>query len=131
MLVICLYNQFTIFLFFFIIVKNKYMSKLPRVTGFKKYCHITINFSKALIILGLVFKFNHWPFSVFLLVLGGSLLSIMFILYALDIPREDYDWTIVYPELTGMGIFHEEIPSQDTESRIEKLEKQIEELLKK
>ena len=63
---------------------------------------IIINISKAIIILGIVFRVQNWPYSLILFLLGGIPLIFCYILYAFSIPEKDYDWTHVYPELAGM-----------------------------
>lgn len=79
------------------------MSKLPKVTGFKKYLHLASCFGASIVIVGALFKIQHWPGSDIAIIAGLGTEAILFILFGLDIPHEEYDWTLAYPELGGMG----------------------------
>jgi gliding motility-associated protein GldL len=79
------------------------MSKLPKVTGFKKYLHLASCFGASIVIVGALFKIMHWPGSDIAIIAGLGTEAILFVLFGLDIPHEEYDWTLAYPELGGMG----------------------------
>ncbi len=83
------------------------MSKLPKVTGFKKYLHLASCFGAAIVIVGALFKIMHWPGASAALIAGLGTEAFLFILFGLDIPHGEYDWSLAYPELGGMG-GHEE-----------------------
>lgn len=82
--------------------------KLPKVTGFKKVMHMSTCLGAAVVILGALFKIMHWPGSGPMLIVGLGTEAILFALFASDIPHEEYDWSLAYPELGGMGADHEE-----------------------
>lgn len=82
------------------------MSKLPKVKGFKRFLHIASSGGASIVILGALFKIMHWPGWDVMLISGMCTEAILFILFAIDIPHEEYDWTLVYPELAGMGTDH-------------------------
>lgn len=90
------------------------MSKLPKVTGFKKYLHLASCFGASIVIVGALFKIQHWPGSDIAIIAGLGTEAILFILFGLDIPHEEYDWTLAYPELGGMGGHEEEHASHDS-----------------
>ncbi len=79
------------------------MSKLPKVTGFKKYLHLASCFGASIVIIGALFKIMHWPGCDAALIAGLGTEAILFVLFGIDIPHEEYDWTLAYPELGGMG----------------------------
>ena len=79
------------------------MSKLPKVTGFKKYLHLASCFGASIVIVGALFKIMHWKGCDVALIGGLGTEAVLFILFGLDIPHEEYDWTLAYPELGGMG----------------------------
>ena len=79
------------------------MSKLPKVTGFKKYLHLASCFGAAIVIVGALFKIMHWPGASAALIAGLGTEAFLFILFGIDIPHEEYDWSLAYPELGGMG----------------------------
>jgi len=79
------------------------MSKLPKVTGFKKYLHLASCFGASIVIIGALFKIMHWPGASVALIAGLGTEALLFVLFGLDIPHEEYDWSLAYPELSGMG----------------------------
>ena len=89
------------------------MSKLPKVTGFKKYLHLASCFGASIVIIGALFKIQHWPGSDIAIIAGLGTEAVLFVLFGIDIPHEEYDWTLAYPELGGMGGHDEEELSHD------------------
>lgn len=83
------------------------MSKLGKVKGFKRYLHLASCFGASIVIVGALFKIMHWPGASAALIAGLGTEAVLFILFGIDIPHEDVDWTLAYPELAGMG--HDEI----------------------
>jgi gliding motility-associated protein GldL len=79
------------------------MSKLPKVTGFKKYLHLASCFGASIVIIGALFKIMHWPGASAALIAGLGTEALLFVLFGIDIPHEEYDWSLAYPELGGMG----------------------------
>jgi gliding motility-associated protein GldL len=53
----------------------------------------------ALVIVGAMFKIQHWPGASIVLIGGLGIEAVIFILSAFDPLHEDADWTLVYPEL--------------------------------
>ncbi|MBL4625723.1 MAG: gliding motility protein GldL, partial [Flavobacteriales bacterium] len=53
----------------------------------------------ALVIIGAMFKIQHWPGASPVLIGGLSVEAVIFILSAFEPLHEDPDWTLVYPEL--------------------------------
>ena len=83
------------------------MSKLGKVKGFKRYLHLASCFGASIVIVGALFKIMHWPGASVALIAGLGTEALLFILFGVDIPHEEVDWTLAYPELAGMG--HDEI----------------------
>jgi len=90
------------------------MSKLGKVKGFKRYLHIASCVGAAVVIVGALFKIMHWPGASAALIGGLGTEALLFCLFAIDIPHEEVDWTLAYPELAGMG--HEELEEEHKES---------------
>jgi gliding motility-associated protein GldL len=82
------------------------MSKLGKVKGFKRFLHLASCLGASVVILGALFKIMHWPGCNEMLIVGLGTEAFLFGLFASDIPHEEVDWTLAYPELAGMG--HEE-----------------------
>ena len=93
------------------------MSKLPKVRGMKKVMHMITCFGAATVILGALFKIMHYPGAEIMLPVGLIVETFLFIAFGLDIPHEEVDWTLAYPELAGMG--HDEtIQDKDEEENL-------------
>jgi len=92
------------------------MSKLGKVKGFKKYLHLASCFGASIVIVGALFKIMHWPGASAALIAGLGTEALLFILFGVDIPHEEVDWTLAYPELAGMG--HEEIHEHESDSNL-------------
>lgn len=80
------------------------MSK--EITGFRPGSKSWKNFMKyvygwgaAIVIIGALFKLQHYPGSGPMLVIGLGTEAIIFFLSAFDPMHEDPDWSLVYPEL--------------------------------
>ena len=87
------------------------MSKLGKVKGFKRYLHLASCFGASIVIVGALFKIMHWPGASIALIAGLGTEALLFILFGIDIPHEEVDWTLAYAELAGMG--HDEIEEQE------------------
>ena len=54
------------------------------------------------VIIGALFKINHWPGAVPMLILGMGTEAVIFFLSAFEPLHIEWDWSLVYPELAGM-----------------------------
>lgn len=59
-------------------------------------------FGASIVIIGAMFKINHWPGATAMLVVGLSTEAVIFFFSAFEPPHEEVDWSLVYPELAGM-----------------------------
>ena len=81
----------------------------------------------AVVIVGALFKIQHWPFADLFLILGLSTEAIIFFFSAFEPPHEDVDWSLVYPELaTGDHAEGEEFSKDDNRSITEQLDDMLE-----
>ena len=78
--------------------------KLPKLQGFKKFMHMATCLGASVVILGALFKIMHWPGSGPMLIIGLGTEALLFALFASDVPHEEYDWSLAYPELGGMAV---------------------------
>ena len=56
----------------------------------------------AVVIIGALFKINHWPGGTIMLIIGMGTETVIFFLSAFEPPHVEFDWTLVYPQLAGM-----------------------------
>lgn len=55
----------------------------------------------AIVILGALFKIQHWPYASEILTIGMVVEALVFTWSAFEKQSDDLDWTIAYPELSG------------------------------
>ncbi len=67
----------------------------------KKVMNFAYGMGAAVVIVGALFKIQHWTGASQLLVIGLLTEAFIFALSAFDKVDEELDWTLVYPELAG------------------------------
>jgi gliding motility-associated protein GldL len=67
----------------------------------KKVMNFAYGIGAAVVIVGALFKIQHWTGGSELLVVGLLTEAFIFALSAFDNSDEELDWTLVYPELAG------------------------------
>jgi gliding motility-associated protein GldL len=75
----------------------------------KKMFNMAYGIGAAIVIVGALFKIQHWPYGSLILTIGMIVEAIVFFISAFDAVEEDLDWTKVYPELgdadgEGVGV---------------------------
>src|SRR5690554_3658824 len=55
----------------------------------------------AIVILGALFKIQHWPYASLILTIGMIVEAMVFTISAFEKQGSDFDWSLVYPELAG------------------------------
>jgi gliding motility-associated protein GldL len=70
--------------------------------GYKNFMSKVYGWGAALVILGALFKINHYAGADYMLILGLCTESIIFFFSAFEPPHVEPDWSLVYPELAGM-----------------------------
>lgn len=103
------------------------MSRLPKVKGMKRVMHMVTCFGAATVILGALFKIMHYPGASIMLPMGLIVETFLFIFFGFDIPHEEVDWTLAYPELAGMG--HNETQHEEDDVEDKTVTAQLDNLL--
>ena len=67
----------------------------------KKIMNFAYGMGAAVVIVGALFKIQHWPGASTLLIVGLLTEAFIFGLSAFEPADEDLDWTLVYPELAN------------------------------
>lgn len=67
----------------------------------KKLFNYAYGIGASIVILGALFKIQHWPLGSEMLTIGMVVEAIVFFVSAFDSVEEDLDWTLIYPELAG------------------------------
>lgn len=92
-----LYNNTNQFNFFIMGIDSIVRSK-----GFKNFMTKLYGLGAAVVILGALFKINHYPGADLMLIVGLLTEAFIFFFSAFEAPHVEPDWSLVYPELAGM-----------------------------
>jgi uncharacterized protein YukE len=72
-------------------------------SGWKKFMAKLYGWGASVVIIGALFKIQHWKFAGLFLTIGLLTEAIIFFFSAFEPLHEELDWTLVYPELAGMS----------------------------
>lgn len=78
------------------------LSSIVRSKGFKNMMAKMYGIGAAIVILGALFKIQHYPGAGLMLIVGLLTEAIIFFFSAFEPPHVEPDWSLVYPELAGM-----------------------------
>jgi gliding motility-associated protein GldL len=76
--------------------------RFTETKAFKNFMSKLYGWGAALVIVGAMFKIQHYPGAGIMLVVGLTTEAIIFFFSAFEKPHEEPDWTLVYPELGGI-----------------------------
>ena len=79
-----------------------WLDNLVRSKGYKNFMSKLYGWGAAVVIIGALFKINHWPGGTTMLIIGMGTETVIFFLSAFEPPHVEFDWTLVYPQLAGM-----------------------------
>ena len=71
----------------------------PGSKGWKNFMSKLYGIGAAIVILGALFKIMHWPGAGLMLTIGLSTEAVIFFFSAFEPLHDEYDWSLVYPEL--------------------------------
>lgn len=71
----------------------------PGTKAWKNFMSKLYGIGAAIVIVGALFKIQHWPGASLMLTVGLGTEAIIFAFSAFEPIHEEYDWTLVYPEL--------------------------------
>jgi len=78
------------------------LNTFVRRRGFRNFMAKLYGWGASVVILGALFKINHYPFANEMLVVGLGTEACIFFFSAFEPPYVEPDWSLVYPELGGM-----------------------------
>jgi gliding motility-associated protein GldL len=88
--------------------------------GKRTATNMVYGFGASIVILGALFKIQHWPFGSEILTLGMVVEALVFGYSALERQQADLDWSLVYPQLKGGKANTVEGSSADAEGVLSK-----------
>ena len=78
-----------------------WFARILASNGFKQFMAKTYGIGAAIVLVGAMFKINHFPGANVMLILGLGVEAFIFFMSAFEALPEEVDWTLVYPELAG------------------------------
>ncbi len=75
---------------------------IVRSKGYKQFMSKLYGWGAAVVIIGALFKINHYPGANMILIIGLGTEACIFFFSAFEPMHVEYDWSLVYPELAGM-----------------------------
>ncbi|MBE9509481.1 MAG: gliding motility protein GldL [Bacteroidetes bacterium] len=107
------------------------LTELVQSSGWKNFMSKLYGFGASVVIVGALFKIQHWALAGTLLTAGLLTEATIFFFSAFEPLHEEVDWTLVYPELAGMEEDEEldQIPasfSRGSSSALEKFDTLLE-----
>jgi gliding motility-associated protein GldL len=79
------------------------LTDVVQSSGWKNFMAKLYGFGATVVIIGALFKINHWPGGSLIITLGLVTEAIIFFFSAFEPLHEELDWTLVYPELAGLS----------------------------
>lgn len=101
------------------------LNTFVRRRGFRNFMSKLYGWGASVVILGALFKINHYPYANEMLIVGLGTEAIIFFFSAFEPPYVEPDWSLVYPELGGL--YHGD---ETAESVKKKPTQQLDDLLK-
>ncbi len=86
-----------------------WLDKLVRSKGYKNFMSKLYGWGAAIVIVGALFKINHWPGGTEMLIIGMGTETVIFILSAFEPQHIEWNWSLVFPQLAGMADGHSAI----------------------
>ena len=79
-----------------------FIDNIVRSNTYKNFMSKLYGWGAAVVIIGALFKINHWQGGELMLIIGMGTETLIFFLSAFEPPHVEFDWTLVYPQLAGM-----------------------------
>jgi gliding motility-associated protein GldL len=79
------------------------LAELVQSSGWKNFIAKLYGLGASVVIIGALFKIQHWPYAGTMLTIGLCTEAIIFFFSAFEPLHEEIDWSLVYPELAGIG----------------------------
>ena len=87
------------------------LAELVQSSGWKNFIAKLYGLGASVVIIGALFKIQHWPLAGTMLTIGLCTEAVIFFFSAFEPLHEEIDWSLVYPELAGIS--DDEIPQGD------------------
>ena len=81
----------------------KFFENLAEAKWYKTMMPKLYGWGASLVILGALFKINHYEGADIMLLIGLGMEAVIFFFSAFEKPHEEPDWSLVYPQLAYMN----------------------------
>ncbi len=78
------------------------ITELVQSPRWKKFMGYVYGWGASVVLIGALFKIQHYPYAGELLTVGMTVEAIIFFFSAFEPPHEQPDWSLVFPELIGL-----------------------------
>jgi len=78
------------------------LAELVQSSGWKNFIAKLYGLGASVVIVGALFKIQHWPLAGTMLTIGLLTEAVIFFFSAFEPLHEEVDWSLVYPELAGI-----------------------------
>jgi gliding motility-associated protein GldL len=78
------------------------LAELVQSSGWKNFIAKLYGLGASVVIVGALFKIQHWPLAGTMLTIGLLTEAVIFFFSAFEPLHEEIDWSLVYPELAGI-----------------------------
>jgi gliding motility-associated protein GldL len=78
------------------------LAELVESSGWKNFIAKLYGLGASVVIIGALFKIQHWPFAGTMLTIGLCVEAVIFFFSAFEPLHEEINWALVYPELAGL-----------------------------
>lgn len=103
---------------------------LFKTKGYKNFMSKLYGWGAAVVIIGALFKINHYTGADIMLIIGLGTESLIFFFSAFEPPHVEPDWSLVYPQLAG--IYHEsEVDASSAFSTKDTVTQELDKMLEK
>ncbi len=103
------------------------LNNIVRKRGFRNFMAKLYGWGASVVILGALFKINHYPFADYMLILGLGTEALIFFFSAFEPPYVEPDWSVVYPELAGLYHETDDVVIAGKGSAVEQLDSMLKE----
>ena len=78
------------------------LAEIVQSSGWKNAISKLYGLGASVVIIGALFKIQHWPYAGLMLTIGLLTEAVIFFFSAFEPLHEEIDWSLVYPELSGI-----------------------------
>lgn len=107
------------------------IGELVQSEKWKKMMAYVYGWGASAVLAGALFKIQHWPGASVMLTVGMTVEILIFFMSAFEPLHEEFDWSLVYPQLAGIEDMEDEMMGQhgssSSSSALEKFDALLEE----